>query len=127
MPCKFCYRDEPRCDPENLILCSRCFMVVADSTQEQIKRAHVLAIEKDYPQKAAVLKKFILKEDIENDGLQINARRKPRHTAKHLDRGRGPKVNRIEKITINRLPQPQEASSSANQPELQAVPRAGYC
>ena len=81
-------------------------MVVAQSTQEQIKKAHALAIEKGYSTKAEVLKRFICNE--ENDGRQINNRRRPRFIAKHLDRRRGPKINRPHKNPALRLPE-QEA------------------
>jgi ribose 1,5-bisphosphokinase PhnN len=76
---------------------------VLRSTPEQIKRAYELAVAKGYTAKAEVLKKFILTEGMEN-GEQVNERRAPRHIAKHFDRERNVKNNRLNKVAIGRLP-----------------------
>ena len=119
MPCKLCYRDEPRCDPERLILCGLCVQVLLHSTQEQIRADHKLAIEEGYLEKAEALSRFIKVGDY--SGKQINTRREPRHIAKHLDRGRGSKINRPQKRTVGRLPEQEADAVSQNQSELQAV------
>jgi hypothetical protein len=121
MPCKFCYRDEPRCDSENLILCSRCFQIAANSTQEQIRRAYDLAIAKGQPGKADALKKFIIGE-FDNEREPNNTKRQPRHIAEYSDRTGDFKNHRLKKIAISRLPGNEGATIPQNQQKLPAVP-----
>jgi hypothetical protein len=121
MPCKFCHRDEPRCDPEKLILCSRCFQVVARWSQEQIIQAYEFAIEHGYTTKAKVLKTFIQQGDIENGELQNKVRKPTRNIAKHFDRRGDLKADRLNKKSTRRLQKRQRASISEDQQELSAV------
>ena len=121
MLCKFCYQDEPSCDSEKLILCSRCFQVVARSSQEQIKRAHELAVAKGYSEKARILEKFIQSGDIQNGGMQVNVRKPARHIAKRFDRRGDIKADRLDKIAARRMQKRQRASVPEDQQELSAV------
>jgi hypothetical protein len=84
---------------------------VANSSQDQIKRAYELAIAKGSTAKAEVLEKFILTEGKEN-GEQINERRESRHVAKHIDRDRAFKIDRPHKISTGRLPEQEETPVS---------------
>jgi hypothetical protein len=85
MPCKLCHRDEPRCYPAKLLVCSQCFQIALRSTPEQIKRAYELAIEEGFPEKAQTIKNLFMRED-GNDGLQINVRREPRYASERFNR-----------------------------------------
>lgn len=121
MPCKLCLQDDQGFISEKLIVCSRCFQVVARSSQEQIKRAYEKALEKGSKQKADILKKFIINGDSENGELQNKRQKPPRHTAKHFDRRGDLKADWIDKKTTRRLPERKRPPFSEDQQELQAV------
>jgi hypothetical protein len=87
--------------------------MVANSTQDQIKRAYELAVAKGHTAKAEVLRKFTSAE-IENDGLQINVRREPRYASERFNRSRASKINRLEKVSIGRLPEQETIAISEN-------------
>ena len=64
MSCLFCNLPEPNYKPESHIdfICGRCVILLADASQEDLKKAHTLAIEKGYLNKANAIESFLISE-----------------------------------------------------------------
>ena len=62
--CLFCNLPEPNYKPESHIdfICGGCVILLADADQENLKKAHTLAIEKGYLNKANAIESFIIPE-----------------------------------------------------------------
>ena len=64
MSCLFCNLPEPNYKPESHIdfICGGCVILLADADQENLKKAHTLAIEKGYLNKANAIESFLIPE-----------------------------------------------------------------
>ena len=64
MNCQFCNLPEPNYKPESHIdfICGGCVILLADADQENLKKAHTLAIEKGYLNKANAIESFLIPE-----------------------------------------------------------------
>jgi len=111
MGCKLCYRDEPgNVRNSELLVCSRCLQVIANSTQDRIKAAYALAAERGFMGKAEVLGKFIIPEE-ELNAEPINTRRKP---TEYRYGERTFEIDRAYQGAAGRITQSEAASVSAS-------------
>ena len=64
MNCLFCNNQERnyKPDPHVDFICGGCVVLLADASQEDLKKAHTLAIEKGYLNKANAIESFLIPE-----------------------------------------------------------------
>ena len=64
MHCLFCNKQEKNYKPDRHVdfICGGCVLLLADASQEDLKKAHTLAIEKGYLNKANAIELFLMPE-----------------------------------------------------------------
>ena len=64
MRCLFCNLPEAKYkpDPQVDFICGSCVILLADARQEDLQKAHTLAIEKGYLNKANAIESFLIPE-----------------------------------------------------------------
>ena len=64
--CQFCGFSENgyKSDPEREFICSQCVQLLLSADQEDLNRAYIKSIEKDYPNKARAIESFLIPEKI---------------------------------------------------------------
>ena len=83
MDCLFCYDPEPEYKPGAGIdfICSRCVQILLEADQQDLKRAHVKAIEKGFTNKAAAIESFLVPE-----GMNEQRKPGPKKCERHFNR-----------------------------------------
>jgi len=99
MNCLFCNNQERnyKPDPHVDFICGRCVVLLADASQEDLKKAHTLAIEKGYLNKANAIESFLIPEG-------KHANRPTKSVKRHFNRERTARSIRDKK----RLSEPVE-------------------
>jgi len=64
MNCLFCGKQEKNYIPDRHVdfICGGCVLLLADASQKDLKKAHTLAIEKGYLNKANSIESFLMPE-----------------------------------------------------------------
>ncbi|MFH2061063.1 MAG: hypothetical protein ABIJ59_19525 [Pseudomonadota bacterium] len=91
MFCLFCSKPEKTYAPKDDFICSSCVQMLLVADQEELKRAHALAFEKGYPNKAWAIESFL--EEEEHHG-------KAEHNKRNLERTRSLPASRSARHQI---------------------------
>jgi hypothetical protein len=84
MSCLFCNVPEPnyKPDPQVDLICGNCVILLADASQDDLKKAYQKALDEGYLRKVSALESFIIPEEMENGQTKpkskVNRRRSNR-------------------------------------------------
>jgi hypothetical protein len=100
MSCLFCNLPEPnyKPDPQVDLICGSCVILLADASQDDLKKAYQKALDEGYLRKVSALESFIIPE-----GNNEQIKPKSKLNRRHSHRKRSIKSVRSKKERIGRL------------------------